>query len=156
MLEKLPAFAAHLEWFLHYRPDLAALISEWTVPGRGKRRLLSLLRGHRLKILLRHMLDEQGFFSEYGVRSLSRYYLDHPYVFWQQGTPITVQYAPGEAEGDVFGGNSNWRGPIWFPPNYLIIEALQRFHHYYTDDFQSRMSHAVRDHSSPSTRSLVN
>ena len=94
MLDKLPSFTAHMEWFLNYRPDLAALISEWTEPGRGKRRLLSLLRGHRLKALLRRMLDERGFFSDYGVRSLSRYHLEHPYVFWLQGQPITGEIYP--------------------------------------------------------------
>jgi hypothetical protein len=136
LLRKVPAFTQRLEWFLNYRPDLAELVSHWTVAGRGERRLLSLLRGHRMKALLRRMLDETEFLSDYGVRALSRYHLDHPYVFVTGDTKLTVRYEPGESESGTFGGNSNWRGPIWFPANYLIIESLQKFHHYYTDDFK--------------------
>ncbi len=136
LLAKVPDFASRLEWFLNYRPDLAELVSHWTVPGRGKRRLLSLLRGHRMKALLRRMLDETEFLSDFGVRSLSRYHREHPYVFRADGTELTVRYEPGESESGTFGGNSNWRGPIWFPLNYLLVESLQKFHHYYTDDFK--------------------
>ncbi len=136
LLSRVPNFAQRLEWFLSYRPDLAELVSHWTAPGRGERRLLSLLRGHRMKALLRRMLDTTEFLSDYGVRALSRYHLDHPYVFATDNTRLTVRYEPGESQSGTFGGNSNWRGPIWFPANYLLIESLQRFHHYYTDDFK--------------------
>jgi hypothetical protein len=104
--------------------------------GSGERRLLSLLRGHRMKLLLKRMLDETEFLSDYGVRALSRYHHDHPYVFHWNGSDMRVDYEPGETTSGVFGGNSNWRGPIWFPMNYLLIESLQRFHHYYGDDFR--------------------
>jgi len=135
LLAKLPEFNQRLQWFLDYRPDLAGLVSQWHEPGRGDRRLLSLLRGHRLKQLLRRMLDESEFLSDFGVRSLSKYHLEHPYVFRCDGQELTVRYTPGESDSPMFGGNSNWRGPIWFPINYLIIESLQKFHHYFGDDF---------------------
>ena len=136
LLEKLPDFKRRLKWFLNYRPDLAALVSRWEEPGRGERRLLSLLRGHRVKQLLKRLLDETEFLSDYGVRALSKQHRDQPYTFQCQGTSLTVSYQPGESDSDLIGGNSNWRGPIWFPVNYLIIESLQKFHHYYGDDFQ--------------------
>jgi hypothetical protein len=136
LLDRVPKFKKRLEWYLNYRPDLAALVSRWYEPGRGERRLLSLLRGHRMKCLLRRMLDENEFLSPHGVRSLSRYYRDHPYVFNCAGQALTVRYVPGDSDSDMFGGNSNWRGPVWFPVNYLLVESLQKFHHYYGDDFK--------------------
>jgi hypothetical protein len=136
LLAKVPEFTRRMEWFLTYRPDLAKLVSHWTIPGKGERKLLSLLRGHRMKRLLRRMLDPNEFLSEYGVRSLSRYHLDHPYTFWTDEHALTVAYEPSESRSRIFGGNSNWRGPIWFPMNYLIIESLQKFHYYYGDDFK--------------------
>jgi hypothetical protein len=135
LLDEVPDFKGRLEWFLQYRPDLAALVSRWQEPGQGERRLLSLLRGSRMKKLLRRMLDESEFLSDYGVRALSRYHRENPYVFHWNGQAMHVSYNPGESDCGVFGGNSNWRGPIWFPVNYLIIESLQKFHHYYGDDF---------------------
>jgi hypothetical protein len=135
LLAKVPEFTGRLEWFLNYRPDLAALVSRWNEPRKGERRLLSLLRGHRMKRLLRRMLDETEFLSEFGVRALSRHHQDHPYVFEWAGQRFSVEYQPGESTSGLFGGNSNWRGPIWMPVNYLIIESLQKFHHYYGDDF---------------------
>ncbi|PKM11578.1 MAG: glucosidase [Gammaproteobacteria bacterium HGW-Gammaproteobacteria-3] len=136
MLERLPDFKRRLEWFLNYRPDLAGLVSHWTEGGHDDRRLLSLLRGHRMKKLLYRMLDESEFLSDYGIRSLSRAHLDTPYVFDCCGFSMTVQYQPGESETGAFGGNSNWRGPIWFPVNYLLIVSLKRFATYYGDDFK--------------------
>jgi hypothetical protein len=136
MLENLPGFRRRLEWFLKHRPDLAALVSHWQSPGRGERRLLSLLRGHRMKKLLQRMLDETEFLSDYGVRALSRAHLERPYVFRMDGNDLTVRYTRAESDSRQFGGNSNWRGPIWFPLNFLIIESLQKFHHYYGDDFK--------------------
>jgi hypothetical protein len=132
----VPEFTKRLEWYLNHRPKLAALVSRWHVPGAGDRRLLSLLRGHRMKLVLRRMLDESEFLSDYGIRAISRYHLEHPYTFYWDGNSMTVDYEPGESTSGLFGGNSNWRGPIWFPVNYLIIESLQKFHHYYGDDFK--------------------
>ncbi|HRX86406.1 MAG TPA: glucosidase [Phycisphaerae bacterium] len=136
MLERLPEFKRRLEWILSYRPELAALVSHWDEPGAGERRLLSLLRGHRMKCLLRRMLDPQAFMSAHGVRALSREYADEPYTFEGCGSRITVGYEPGDSTSNLFGGNSNWRGPVWMPMNYLIVESLQKFHHYYGDDFR--------------------
>jgi hypothetical protein len=136
LLARLPQFRERLEWFLRYRPDLAALVSHWNEEARGHRRLLSLLRGHRMKRLLRRMLDESEFLSRYGVRSVSRAHTDDPYHYRACGMDLTVRYQPGESDTALFGGNSNWRGPVWFPVNFLIIESLQKFHHYYGDDFK--------------------
>jgi hypothetical protein len=136
LLDPVPEFNKRLEWYLNHRPDMAALVSRWHVPGTGDRRLLSLLRGHRMKAVLRRMLDESEFLSDYGVRAVSRYHLEKPYTFYWNGNSMTVQYQPGESTSGLFGGNSNWRGPVWFPVNYLIIESLQKFHHYYGDDFK--------------------
>ncbi len=136
LLVRLPEVRKRLERFLRHRPDLAALVSRWQEPGRGERRLLSLLRGHRMKRLLRRMLDDSEFLSDYGVRALSRHHREHPYTVTCRGTVLTVRYQPGESESAMFGGNSNWRGPVWFPVNYLIVESLQKLHHYYGDDFK--------------------
>ncbi|MEO8139859.1 MAG: glucosidase [Gemmatimonadota bacterium] len=136
LLDELPGFAGRLRWFLDARPDLAALVSRWEQPGKGERRLLSLLRGHRMKRLLSRMLDETEFLSDYGIRALSKVHEKNPYVFDVMGMPLTVSYQPAESDSGLFGGNSNWRGPIWFPVNYLLIESLQKFHHYYSDDFR--------------------
>jgi hypothetical protein len=131
----LPDFKLRMRWFFKYRPHLAALVSRWQEPGMDERRLLALLRGHRMKLVLKRMLDEAEFLSEYGVRALSRYHADHPYALEIEGNRYEVEYWPGESKSGLFGGNSNWRGPIWFPVNFLIIEALQHFHDYYGDDF---------------------
>ena len=101
-----------------------------------QRHLLSLLRGHRMKCLLRRMLDETEFLSDFGVRAISRHHLEHPYEFRANGNTMSVSYQPAESNSGLFGGNSNWRGPIWMPVNYLLIESLQKFHHYYGDDFK--------------------
>ncbi len=135
LLEKVPEFKKRLEWFLEHRADLAKLVSRWHEPGMGDRRLLAILRGHRMKRVLHRMLDESEFHSPHGVRSLSRVYSDQPYMLQLGGMEYMVKYVPAESDSGLFGGNSNWRGPVWFPVNYLIIEALQQFHHYYSDDF---------------------
>jgi hypothetical protein len=136
LLDKLPGFRKRLQWYLTHRPEIAKLVSHWQAPGHGERRLLSLLRGHRMKKLLRRMLDESEFLSDYGVRSMSRAHLENPYVLRVDGADLTVRYVSAESDSRQFGGNSNWRGPIWFPVNFLIIESLQKFHHYYGDDFK--------------------
>lgn len=132
----MPEFTHRLEWFLENRPDLSNLISKWGEKGRNERHLLSLLRGHRMKKILNRMLDEREFLSQYGVRALSKIYEANPFRFSVNGSEFVVQYTPAESDSYLFGGNSNWRGPIWFPVNYLLIESLQRFHHYYGDDFK--------------------
>jgi hypothetical protein len=131
-----PKFSERLDWFLNYRPDLANLVSRWRDKGMKETRLFSLLRGHRLKKILNRMLDETEFLSEYGIRALSKYHEKNPYVLLTGGKVFSVNYEPAESQTGLFGGNSNWRGPIWFPVNFLIIESLQRFHHYYGDDFK--------------------
>ena len=136
LLANAPDFLRRMNWLLDNRPGLAALVSHWHEPGKGARRLLSLLRGHRMKRLLFRMLDPNEFLSDYGVRSLSRVYLDNPYVFKSDDIESVVTYQPAESQTDMFGGNSNWRGPIWMPTNFLLIEALQRFYHYYGPDFK--------------------
>jgi hypothetical protein len=135
LLDKVPRFKYHLEWFLEHRPDLAKLVSRWQEPKMGARRLLAILRGHRMKRVLYRMLDENEFLSPFGIRSLSRVYADQPYALNVDSATYTVSYLPAESDSGLFGGNSNWRGPIWFPVNYLIVESIQQFHHYYSDDF---------------------
>ncbi len=137
LLEAMPGFRRRLEWYLGQRPDLASLISRWQDPGAGERRLISLTRGHRMKCLLRRMLHPDEFLSDFGVRSLSKYHATNPYVLRaKDGVERVVNYDPAESQTNMFGGNSNWRGPIWMPINYLLIESLQKFHHYYGDDFK--------------------
>jgi hypothetical protein len=136
LLDQVPEFRERLEWFLEHRAHLAKLVSRWQEPGLGERRLLAICRGHRMKRVLRRMLDETEFLSPYGVRALSRYHAEHPYTLDLDGARYTVEYLPAESNSGLFGGNSNWRGPIWLPVNYLLIESLQQFHHYYGDDFK--------------------
>lgn len=136
LLRRVPEFAVRLEWFLNHRHDLAQLVSRFTVPGGGESRLLSLLRGHRMKRLIYRMLDETEFLSDYGVRALSKFHEQSPYEYSVNGETFTVSYQPGESDSGVFGGNSNWRGPIWIPMNFLLIESLKKFHGYYGDDFR--------------------
>jgi hypothetical protein len=136
VLARLPVFRERLEWFLRERPEMAALVSRWNEPGRGERRLLSLLRGHRMKCLLAKALDERHFLSPYGIRSVSRELGARPYAIVIDGKSYAVRYEPAESTSGLFGGNSNWRGPIWMPVNMLLVESLQRFHHYYGDDFK--------------------
>ena len=136
LLDALPGFKERLEWYLTNRPDLASLVSRWQLPGAGSRRLIALTRGHRMKCLLRRMLDPNEFLSPFGVRSVSKYHKQHPYVLDVRGDQKVVNYEPAESQTGMFGGNSNWRGPVWFPINYLFIESLQKFHYYYGDDFK--------------------
>ncbi|WP_216850146.1 MGH1-like glycoside hydrolase domain-containing protein [Acidisoma sp. L85] len=135
VIRSLPIFAERLDWFLVNRPDLARLISNWSATGEGETRLLALLRGHRMKSLLKRMLDEAEFLSTYGIRAVSKFHEKNPYVFDHVGHHAEVRYLPGESDSRLFGGNSNWRGPIWMPINYRLIEALFEFHRYYGDRF---------------------
>jgi hypothetical protein len=136
LLERLPVFQRRMEWFLANRPFLAGHIAEVDRPGVHKHRLFSILTHERLKLVLKRMLDENEFLSPYGIRSLSKYHLEHPYTLTTESEEHTVSYQPAESQTGLFGGNSNWRGPIWFPVNYLIIESLLKFQHYYGDSFQ--------------------
>jgi len=135
LLERMPAFRRRMRWFLANRPELSHLVASWEDPGVGERRLLALVHGHRMKALLRRMLDEDEFLSGHGIRSLSRIHRDEPFVLELGGVRNVVDYEPSESRSGIFGGNSNWRGPVWFPINYLLIEALQKFDHYYGPEF---------------------
>jgi Glycosyl hydrolase family 63 C-terminal domain len=136
MLEKLPDFKRRVEWVLNNRPDLAGLISRWYESGKGENRLLAILRGHRMKMILKRMFDESEFLSDFGIRSLSKFHLENPYQFRVNGDILRVDYTPAESTGSMFGGNSNWRGPIWFPMNFLLIDSLLKFQDYYGNDYE--------------------
>ena len=136
LLEELPGFARRLGWVMKYLPDLADQVTHFDEPGVGRRRLLALMRTHRLTATLARMLDETEFLSDYGVRALSRIHGEAPYRFRLGGKSFSVSYVPGESDSGLFGGNSNWRGPIWMPVNFLIIESLRRYHDYYGDSLQ--------------------
>ncbi len=136
ILNKLPGFKRRLDWFIENRPDLTENVACMDEPGRGERRLLSIADADQLRRILKFMLDEREFLSPYGIRALSQIHRDHPYKLSVHGMEHRVDYEPGESSTGLFGGNSNWRGPIWFPMNYLLVESLQKFHHYYGDDFK--------------------
>lgn len=136
LLEKLPNFRKRMDWILKNKPELANLVSHWEVEGKGGKHLMSVLRKTRLTRILQRMADEKEFLSPYGIRSMSKVYEDNPYTFSVDGKDFKVKYIPAESDSSMFGGNSNWRGPIWFPINFLIVESLQRFHYYYGDSLQ--------------------
>jgi hypothetical protein len=132
LMQGIPVFAERLAWFFANRPELARTIT-CEIDVDRQHRLLAIPSRERLERVLRYMLDENELLSPYGVRSLSRYHKDHPYVLQLDGHSYEVHYAPAESDSGLFGGNSNWRGPVWFPVNYLLIEALKRYHHFYGD-----------------------
>ena len=136
LLERLPGFKRRLEWFIENRPDLIGNVACMRTPGMGERRLLSIANQDQLRQILKYMLDEREFLSSYGIRALSQYHRDHPYRLSVDGMDHRVDYEPAESSTGLFGGNSNWRGPIWFPVNFLLIESLQRFHFYLGDNFK--------------------
>ena len=129
LIDRLPRFKHRMQWFIENRPDFSAHVETQSRDGEV-RRFLSLVNPVRLKSVLRYMLDEEEFLSPYGIRALSRYHRDHPYVLSLMGNEYRVDYEPAESRTGLFGGNSNWRGPIWFPVNYLLIESLQKFHYF--------------------------
>jgi hypothetical protein len=131
----LPEFKARVEWFLSHRQDLSRNVTDLRKVGMHERRLLSIVSPDRLKIILTKMLDETEFLSPHGIRAISRFHKDHPYVMNVNGTEYRVDYEPAESTTGLFGGNSNWRGPIWFPINFLLVEALQKFDYYLGSDF---------------------
>jgi hypothetical protein len=136
LMEKLGGFKRRLEWFVENRSDLTANVACMRQPGVGERRLLSIVTADQLRRVLKIMLDENEFLSPYGIRALSHAHKEQPYVLPVDGREYRVSYEPAESSTGLFGGNSNWRGPIWFPVNYLLIESLQKFHHYLGDDFK--------------------
>ena len=136
LLDLMPHFKSRLNWFLEKRPDLAALVSRWHEPGSKSRRLLSLARAFRMKKILQYMLDENEFLSPHGIRAMSRYYLEHPFILDTHGAHYELRYDPADSTSRMYGGNSNWRGPVWMPVNYLIVESLRRFYDYYGDEFK--------------------
>ncbi len=135
VLKKLPGFRKRMQWFLDNRKDLARNISYLDSQGEG-RMLLAIPSRERLERVLRYVLDENEFFSDFGVRSVSRIYKEHPYIFRAAGQEFCVEYVPGDSNTSVFGGNSNWRGPVWFPINYLLVEALERYHYFFGETFK--------------------
>ncbi|WP_342645996.1 glucosidase [Mucilaginibacter sp. CSA2-8R] len=132
----LPRLTERLDWFMQQRPDLVNLVSRWKDTKGNQKHLFSLLRGHRMKLLLKRMLDTNEFLSPYGIRSISKVYEQQPFKYMLNNADYSVKYLPAESDSSMFGGNSNWRGPIWMPINYLLISALYRFHEYYSDDFK--------------------
>jgi len=135
-LKQLPNFKKRLEWFIRNRPDLRQNVACMETPGTGARRLLAIVSKEKLGRILQKMLDESEFFGEYGIRAVSRYHAVHPYIFYVNGVECRVDYEPAESTSGLFGGNSNWRGPVWFPVNFLLVESLQKFHHYLGNDFK--------------------
>src|SRR3989337_3039642 len=135
-LRKLPGFKSRLEWFIENRPELRKNVACMRTPGMGERRLLSIVNQDKLRKILRRMLNEKEFLGPYGIRAVSRYHAEHPYVFDINGHEYRVDYEPAESTSGLFGGNSNWQGPIWFPVNFLLIESLQKFHYYLGDNYK--------------------
>jgi hypothetical protein len=136
LLNRLTGFRERLNWFIEHRPDLTANVACMRSPGNADRRLLAIVDGDRLRRVLHVMLDEREFLSPYGIRSVSAVHRDRPFSLQVGGATYTVPYEPAESSSGLFGGNSNWRGPVWFPINYLLIEALQKFHYYFGDEFR--------------------
>ena len=136
MVNKLPGFSKRLHWFIRNREDLARHVCYMDREPSGKIRLLAVPSKERLLRVLAYVLDEKEFLSPFGVRSLSRIYESQPYQLEIDGSKYSIRYEPAESSSNLFGGNSNWRGPIWFPLNYLLIEALERYHHFYGDSLK--------------------
>jgi len=136
LIDQLPGFKRRMQWFIDHRPDLTHNVASMEVAGKGARRLLSIVTPNQLRRILKRTLDEEEFLSPFGVRSVSRAHRDHPYILHSDGNEHRVDYEPGESRTGLFGGNSNWRGPVWFPLNYLLIESLQKFHHYLGDEYK--------------------
>jgi hypothetical protein len=133
-LERLPGFRRRMQWFIDNRPEFAEHVEVQTTRSGATRRLLSLVTREQLPRVLRYMLDEGEFLSPHGIRALSKVHQREPYIVHIDGTEHRVDYEPGESSSGLFGGNSNWRGPVWFPLNYLLIESLQKLHYFYGDD----------------------
>ena len=135
-LEALPDFHRRLEWFIDNRPEFKAAVACMRTEGMAERRMLAIVGPDRLRRILEKMLDPNEFLGDYGIRAISRYHRDHPYAMTVDGVVYRVGYEPAESSSGLFGGNSNWRGPVWFPINFLLVEALQKYHRYLGDDFR--------------------
>jgi hypothetical protein len=136
LLKRMPAFKRRMEWFIENRPDLTQHIACMADEGMESRRLFSIADREQLERILRVMLDESEFLSPYGIRALSRYHKEHPYSLEVAGDTHSIMYEPADSSTGLFGGNSNWRGPVWMPANVLLIQALFRFHRFYGDQLQ--------------------
>lgn len=160
-ISKFPEFYKRLNWFLTHKPTLSSLVSRWDEQGKKDKHIFSLLRGHRIKAILRKMLDPTEFLSDYGIRSLSKFHDQNPYILRFNDAEYVVQYSSAESNIAMFGGNSNWRGPIWIPINYLLIHSLLQFYDYYGDDFvttfpvDSGNNHSLKEISIAITRRLL-
>ena len=135
-LARVPGFCKRMDWFLAHNPDVAEHVDMSERTEKGARLLLSIANRKKLERIYKYVLDENEFLSQHGLRALSKYHKDHPFVLHVNGLSQAVDYEPAESTGDLFGGNSNWRGPVWFPLNFLMIESLQRVHYYYGDGFK--------------------
>ncbi|OJY95375.1 MAG: glucosidase [Sphingobacteriales bacterium 40-81] len=135
MFDQLREFNTRLQVIKLTRPDLTRVISDIEAKNKDNKYLFAIMIGDRLESLLKRLLDEDEFLSDYGIRSLSKYYQHNPFVFGYQGHDYRIQYEPGESSSSMFGGNSNWRGPIWLPLNYIIINALRKYYEYYGDSY---------------------
>ncbi len=135
-IENQSAFRERMKWFAENRPDLADLVSHWNISNKDDKKMISLMRGYRMKKTMQRLFDENEFLGDYGIRSVSKYHLNHPYSIDIGGNTYTVKYTPGESDSNMFGGNSNWRGPVWFPINYLIVQGLRKFYEYYGNEFK--------------------
>jgi hypothetical protein len=136
LLKTMALFAKRMDWYLRYRPKLAALVSRWSTPGADDTRLFAMTRAFRASKLAERVLDKNEFLSDYGVRALSRSHLEHPYVFAIDGFRSEVKYVSADSDSDLFGGNSNWRGPIWMPINYLYVDSLRKFSKFFGEDYR--------------------
>ena len=137
IVDRLPGFSRRMQWFIDNRPAFREHVETLEHPAGGRRRLLSIVSRDQLPRVLRYLLDEAEFLSPYGIRAVSQYHRTHPYILLVNGTAHRVDYEPAESSTGLFGGNSNWRGPVWFPVNYLLIESLQKLHHFYGDSLKT-------------------
>jgi len=135
-LARMPAFKKRMDWFLRHHPDVGQHVDMSQSTEEGPRLLLTIANRQKLERIYRYMFDEREFLSPFGIRALSKFHLDHPFEIAIDGQRHSVKYEPAESSTDLFGGNSNWRGPVWFPMNFLLIESLQRVHYYYGDGFK--------------------
>ncbi len=147
VMNELPNFARRVEWFIENRPDLSANVMCMRQEGVADRRILSIVGPDKIALILKRMLDPEEFFGPFGIRALSRFHAAEPFKIVVEGTEYVVGYEPAESRSNLFGGNSNWRGPVWFPLNYLIVEALQKYHHYYGDALRFEMPAGSGSHS---------
>jgi hypothetical protein len=143
VIDELPSFKRRMQWFIENRPDFASHVETRTDEDGRVRRFMSLVNRDRLRSVMRYMLDENEFLGPHGIRAVSRHHRDNPYVINVNGAEYRVDYEPAESSTGLFGGNSNWRGPVWFPVNYLIVESLQKFHHFLGEDFKVEFPHGA-------------